>query len=116
MTIHPVVTATSSAASTAMNAPSITGLLLVSPVGVLVWPVPTAVEISLLCVDCRQFVGVMLEYSVMTVGHIGALVANDDATRRGEHVGVMVTTTYDTAVAVTVGSPWFEFQLHISLK
>ena len=56
-------------------------------------PVRTVVDISLACVDCRQFVGVMLEYSVMTVVmHCGALVANDDATRRGEHVGVMVTT------------------------
>ncbi len=123
MTIHPVVTATSSAASTAMKAPSITGLLLVSPVAVLVMTVPTAVDISLLCVDCRQFVGVMLEYSVMTVvGNFGALVANgrrDEATRRGEHVGVMVTARgVWVAVTVTVmhGSPWFEFQLHFSLN
>ncbi len=75
VTIHPVVTATSSAASTAMNAPSITGLLLVFPVAVLVVTVPTVVDISLVCVDCRQFVGVILKYSVMTVevvGHDGA--------------------------------------------
>ncbi len=92
MTINPVVTATSSAASTAMNTPSITGLLLVSPVTdimvgvttlqvhvappvtvVTVLPVPTVVDISLVCVDCRQFVGVILKYSVMTmvVGHDG---------------------------------------------
>ena len=66
MTIHPVVTATSSAASTAMNAPSTTGLLLhvASPVAASVFPVPTVVDIS---VDCRQFVGVMLKYSVMAV-------------------------------------------------
>ncbi len=55
VTIHPVVTATSSAASTAMNAPSITRLLLVSPV--------------------TDIFGVILEYSVVTVvvvGHDGA--------------------------------------------
>ncbi len=77
MTIHPVVTATSSAASTAMNAPSITGLLLHAILGQLLFvalpvtvsglPIPTVVDISLVCVDCGQFVGVMLEYSVMTV-------------------------------------------------
>ena len=78
MTIHPVVTATSSAASTAMNAPSITGLLFWSstaadivvavtslqlhaapPVAASVLPVPiyTVVDISFVYVDCRQFVG-----------------------------------------------------------
>ncbi len=62
MTIHPVLTATSSAASTAMNAPSITILLLVSTVAAPVSPVPTVLDFSLVCVDCRQFVGVMLEY------------------------------------------------------
>ncbi len=86
VTIHPVVTATSSAASTAMNAPSITGLLFWSstaadfmvsvttlllhaalPVTVLVVKVPTVVDISLVCVDCRQLVGVTFKYSVMTV-------------------------------------------------
>ncbi len=68
VTIHPVVTATSSAASTAMNAPSIIGLLLVSPVaGIMPVPIYTVVDISLVCVDCRQFVGVILEYSVVTV-------------------------------------------------
>ena len=38
-------------------------------------PVSTVVDISLVCVDCRQFVGVILKYSVMTVvvvGHDGA--------------------------------------------
>ena len=77
VTIHPVVTATSSAASTAMNAPSVTGLLLVSPVTDIMVAVPTDVDISLVCVDCRQFVGVMLEYSVMTV----VVVEHDSAGR-----------------------------------
>ncbi len=78
MTIHPVVTATSSAASTAMNAPSITRLSLhiASPVAVSQFLVSTVVDISLVCVDCRQFVGVILKYCVMTVvvvRHDGAL-------------------------------------------
>ena len=35
--------------------------------------VPTVVDIFLVCVDCRQFVGVILKYSVMTVvEHDGA--------------------------------------------
>ena len=70
MTIHPVVTATSSAASTAMNIPSITGLLECTPVAGIV-PVPTIVDICLVCVDCRQFVGVILKYSVMTMVVVG---------------------------------------------
>ncbi len=55
VTIHPVVTATSSAASTAMNAPSITSLLLLSTVA--------------------DIFGVILKCSVMTavvVEHDGA--------------------------------------------
>ena len=74
MTIHPVVTATSSAASTPMNAPSITrlllhvvlGLLLLSapPLAGIVVTVPTAVDISLVCVDCIQFV-------MVVGGHVG---------------------------------------------
>ena len=75
MTIHPVVTATSSAASTAMNTPSITRLLFESPPVAGIMLIPTVVDISLVCVDCRQFVGVILKYSVMTVvvvGHDGA--------------------------------------------
>ncbi len=73
MTIHPVVTATSSAASTAMNTSSITGLLLhvASPVAASVLPIPMVVDISLVCVDCRQFVGVILKYSVMVVVVVG---------------------------------------------
>ncbi len=80
MTIHPVVTATSSAASTAMNAPSVTGLLLVSPTGVVVTDT-TVVDISLVCVDCRQFVGVILKYSVIVVvvGHDGALTGEHES-------------------------------------
>ena len=99
MTIHPVVTATSSAASTAMNAPSITGLLfwsstaadimvavtslqvhVASPVAASVFPVPTVVDISLVCVGCRQFVGVILKYCVMTV-----VVVGHDGVMTGEH-------------------------------
>ncbi len=92
MTIHPVVTATSSAASTTMNALSVTRLPLhvappvavlrllfeSPPVTVSVLPVSTVVNISLVCVDCRQFIGVILKYSVMTVvvvGHDGAMRA-----------------------------------------
>ncbi len=44
------------------------------PETVLVVTVPTVVDISLVCVDCRQFVGVILEYSVVivvVVGHDG---------------------------------------------
>ena len=87
MTIHPVVTDTSSAASTAVNVPSITRLLLHAvlgqllfvalPVAVSVMTVPTVVDISLVCVDCRQFVGVILKYSVMTV----VVVEHDGAGR-----------------------------------
>ena len=81
VTIHPVVTATSSAASTAMNAPSITRLLLVSPpVTMSRLTVPTVVDISLVCVDCTQFVGVILKYCVMTV-----VVVEHDGDMTREH-------------------------------
>ncbi len=58
-----------------------------------------------MCVDCRQFVGEILEYCVMVVGHDGATFATGrehvgattggehvGATTGGEHVGVIVTT------------------------
>ncbi len=100
MTIHPVVTATSGAASTAMNAASTTRLLLhvASPVAASVFPVPTVIDISLVCVDCRQFVGVVLKYSVtvVVVEHDGVMVTTEGehvgATMKGEQVGVIVTT------------------------
>ena len=49
-----------------------------------------------MCVDCRQFVGVIIEYCVMVVGHDGATFATGrvhvGATTGGEHVGVIVST------------------------
>ena len=96
MTIHPVVTASSRAANTAA---SITGLLLhvilgqllfvALPVTVSGLPVPTVVDITLVCVDCRQFVGVMIEYSVMTV----VVVGDDGAGGAWDTVRVAVTLT-----------------------
>ncbi len=61
-------------------------------------PLSTVVDISLVCVDRRQLVGVILEYCVMTVGHDDTTVSTGRehvgaATARGEHVGVMVTTS-----------------------
>ena len=75
VTIHPVVTATSRAASTAMNAPSITRLLLECPPVAGIMLIPTVLYISLVCIDCRQFVGVILKYCVMTVVVVGHGIA-----------------------------------------
>ncbi len=93
-----MTTTTRAAANRPKSAPDVTRLLL-SLVFVSVLPVPTVVDISLVCVDCRQFVGVVLEYSVMTVvvvGDDGVMVTTKGghvgATMKGGQVGVIVTT------------------------
>ncbi len=45
-------------------------------------PVSTDVDISLVCIDCRQFIGVILKYCVITlvvVEHGGVMTGEQDS-------------------------------------